>query len=54
VARIERLQFGTDLGRRIKSLAGGESAEEKAKAHEWMRTYLEKDPSAYPKESLGL
>lgn len=52
--RIGRLQFGTDLGRRIKASAGGESAEEKARALERIRAYLEKDPAAYPKESLGI
>jgi hypothetical protein len=49
--RLARLQFGTDLGRRMKKIrAEKATAEEKAEARAFIAAYLEKDPGAYPKD----
>ena len=48
--RLARLQFGTDLGRRMKKIRAGEATEaEKEEARRFIADYLEKDPGAYPK-----
>jgi hypothetical protein len=48
--RLARLQFGTDLGRRMKKICAGEATEaEKEEARRFIADYLEKDPGAYPK-----
>lgn len=48
--RLARLQFGTDLGRRMKDIRAGRATEEaKAEARAFIADYLEKDPGAYPK-----
>ena len=53
--RLRRIEFGTELGWRMKKIRPGKaSAEEKEEARRFIRQYLDSDPSAYPITSLTI